>query len=223
MKQLGYTFQNPELLREALTHSSYCNEHQNKEGCNERLEFLGDAVLGLVTGQYLYETYSHQAEGKLSKLRAAVVCEKTLAKLAREINLGEALLLGYGEDKTGGRNRDSILSDAFEAVIAAIYLDSDLETVREWILSRLVPEISLAVSQPARDYKTTLQEILHKKSRKPLEYRVARVTGPDHKREFTVELLWKGKVLSTGVAGSKKNAEQKAAQKALEERTFETL
>ncbi len=223
MKQLGYTFRRPELLREALTHSSYCNERQKTESCNERLEFLGDAVLGLVTGQYLYETYSHQMEGKLSKLRAAVVCEKTLAKLARELGLGEALLLGHGEEKTGGRNRDSVLSDAFEAVIAAIYLDSDLDTVREWILARLVPEIRLAESQPARDYKTTLQEILQKKSRKPLGYRVADVTGPDHKREYTVELLWQGRVLATGVAGSKKQAEQKAAQKALEERSFETL
>ncbi len=223
MKQLGYTFRNPELLREALTHSSYCNEHQKKSACNERLEFLGDAVLGLVSGQYLYETYSHQTEGKLSKLRAAVVCEKTLAKLAREIGLGEQLMLGHGEEKTGGRNRDSVLSDAFEAVIAAIYLDSDLETVREWILSRLVPEIRLAVSQPARDYKTTLQEIVQKKNREPLEYRIVLVTGPDHKREYTVELLWQGRVLATGVAGSKKQAEQKAAQKALEERIFETL
>lgn len=223
MKQLGYTFRRPELLREALTHSSYYNEHHQKEACNERLEFLGDAVLGLVAGQYLYETYAHQAEGKLSQLRAAVVCEKTLAKLAREMNLGEKLLLGHGEEKTGGRNRDSVLSDAFEAVIAAIYLDSDLETVREWILARLIPEIRLADSRPAGDYKTALQEAVQKKSRLPLEYRVVKVTGPDHKREYTVELLWKDCVLARGVAGSKKQAEQQAAKQALEERSFETL
>ncbi len=223
MKQLGYTFRQPELLREALTHSSYSNEHQKREACNERLEFLGDAVLGLVTGQYLYETYSQQTEGKLSKLRAAVVCEKTLAKLARDIGLGEELLMGHGEEKTGGRNRDSILSDAFEAVIAAIYLDSDLDTARQWILSRLEPEIRLAASQPERDYKTTLQEKVQKKSREPLKYRIAHVTGPDHKREYTIELLWKGRVLATGVAGSKKQAEQRAAKHALEERSFETL
>ncbi|MBE7043258.1 MAG: ribonuclease III [Ruminococcaceae bacterium] len=223
MKQLGYTFRRPELLREALTHSSYCNEHHKGAVCNERLEFVGDAVLGLVAGQYLYETYSNQAEGKLSKLRAAVVCEKTLAKLAREIGLGEQLLLGHGEDKTGGRNRDSVLSDAFEAVIAAIYLDSDLETVREWILSRLVPEIRLAVSQPARDYKTTLQEVLQKKSHAPLEYRIVSVTGPDHKREYTVDLFWKNKLLARGAAGNKKQAEQRAAKLALEEKRFEAL
>ncbi len=223
MKQLGYTFRNPELLQEALTHSSYCNEHPHGEACNERLEFLGDAVLGMVTGQYLYETYSNQAEGKLSKIRAAVVCEKTLAKLARKIHLGEYLLMSHGENKTGGRNRDSILSDAFEAVIAAIYLDSDLETVRSWILHHLVPEIEMAISQPARDFKTALQEQLQKKSRVPLEYRTVSVTGPDHKREYTVELSWKGKVLAKGVAGSKKQAEQRAAKQALEEKTFEAL
>lgn len=223
MKQLGYTFRNPKLLQEALTHSSYSNEHADCWQCNERLEFLGDAVLGLVSGQYLYETYSGEKEGTLSKLRAAVVCEKTLAKLARETGLGTQLKLGFGEEKTGGRNRDSILSDAFEAVIAAIYLDSDLETVRTWILSRLIPEIRLAVSQPERDCKTVLQELFQKKSREPLEYRVVQVTGPDHRREYTVELLWKQRVLAQGTAGSKKMAEQKAAQKVLEDNIVEAL
>lgn len=223
MKQLGYTFRNPKLLQEALTHSSYSNEHSGCGQCNERLEFLGDAVLGLVSGQYLYETYSGKKEGTLSKLRAAVVCEKTLAKLARKTGLGEQLRLGFGEEKTGGRNRDSILSDAFEAVIAAIYLDSDLETVRTWILSHLIPEIRLAVSQPERDCKTVLQELFQKKSREPLEYRVVQVTGPDHQREYTVELLWKQRVLAQGTAGSKKMAEQKAAQKVLEDHTVEAL
>lgn len=223
MKELGYSFRRPELLQEALTHSSYRNEQQTGGECNERLEFLGDAVLGLVTGEYLYQTYPHLAEGQLSKLRAAVVCEESLAKLARGMNLGEALRLGHGEDKTGGRNRDSVLSDAFEAVIAAIYLDSDLETVREWILTRMTPEIQLAETTPLRDYKTALQEQIQKKGREPLVYRVLRIKGPDHKREYTVQLCWKKKVLATGVAGSKKQAEQQAAKIALEEKRFETL
>lgn len=223
MKRLGYTFRRPELLQEAVTHSSYLNERQGTDSCNERLEFLGDAVLGLVTGQYLYETYPRQAEGKLSKIRAAVVCEKTLAKLARKIHLGDCLLMGHGEEKTGGRDRDSILSDAFEAVIAAIYLDSDLETVRRWILQHLVPEIQSAVSQPARDFKTALQEQLQKKKKMFPEYRIVQVTGPDHKREYTVELWWNNHLLAKGVAGSKKEAEQRAAKLALEEKRFEAL
>lgn len=223
MKQLGYTFHHPQLLATALTHSSYQNEKNNGCECNERLEFLGDAVLGLVAGQYLYETYSHQPEGKLSKLRAAVVCEKTLAKLARSMDLGSQLRLGHGEEKTGGRNRDSILSDALEAVIAAIYLDSDLPTVREWILSRLTPEIRLAESQPVRDYKTTLQEQVQQMGREPVEYRVVKVTGPDHNREYTVEIFWQGKALARGIASSKKEAEQNAAKKMLEEKKLEAL
>lgn len=223
MKPLGYTFQNPQLLATALTHSSYQNE-QNKGGeCNERLEFLGDAVLGLVAGQYLYETYAHQPEGKLSKLRAAVVCEKTLARLAREIDLGSRLKLGHGEEKTGGRNRDSILSDAFEALIAAIYLDSDLPTVRDWILSRLAGEISKAESDPVRDYKTALQERVQQLGHQSVEYRVVEVSGPDHQRSYTVEISWRGKVLARGTAGSKKQAEQNAAQKILEEHRLEAL
>ena len=222
LKPLGYTFRCTELLTTALTHSSYQNEKHSGD-CNERLEFLGDAVLGLVTGQYLYETYAHQSEGKLSKLRAAVVCEKTLAKLARQIDLGSRLRLGNGEEKTGGRNRDSILSDAFEALIAAIYLDSDLPTVRDWILSRLAGEISKAESGPARDYKTTLQERMQQLGHQPVEYHVADVRGPDHRREYTVEIVWKGRVLARGEAGSKKQAEQNAAEKVLEGNQLETL
>lgn len=221
MNQIGYTFQNPALLTTALTHSSYQNETMSAGGCNERLEFLGDAVLGLVTGQYLYEHYPHQPEGWLSKLRAAVVCEKTLARLARDLDLGNQLRLGHGEEKTGGRNRDSVLSDAMEAVIAAIYLDSDLDTVRAWILKRLVKEIHQAAADPTRDYKTTLQELAQRLGHETVEYRVLEVTGPDHNRVYTVQAMWQGKMLAQGTAGSKKQAEQNAAHKVLEEHLLE--
>lgn len=212
-KKIGYCFKNKELLQLALSHSSYANEKQGKAD-NERLEFLGDSVLGFITAEYLFSTLRDRPEGELTKLRANAVCEKSLAGFANEINLGDYILLGKGELMTGGRERPSILSDAFESVIAAIYLDGGMEPAKEFVL-RFVSK-STTDTAKATDYKTLLQEVIQKNPDEHLTYRLVAESGPDHNKEFTVEVYLNSNCIGTGKGHSKKKAEQAAAKEALE-------
>lgn len=212
-EKLGYTFQNPALLTRALTHSSYANE-QNAPGDNERLEFLGDSVLGFITAEYLFSEHKGVPEGELTRLRAYAVCEKSLDVYAKQLGLGEFLLLGKGEERTGGRTRASVLSDAFEAVIAAMYLDGGMEAVKPFVLRYVGPYVE---AKPVfRDYKTTLQEVTQQNPGETLEYVVVSESGPDHDKHFTVEVHLNSNVLGRGGGPSKKKAEQAAARQALE-------
>ena len=211
-KKLGYTFHNKELLRQALTHSSFANERLPGKD-NERLEFLGDSVLGFITAEYLFKTLRKTPEGELTKLRANAVCERALAGFARELDLGGYLLLGKGEQNTGGADRPSILSDAFESVIAAIYLDGGMEEARRFVL-RFITNIATDVSA-ATDYKTLLQEVIQKNPDEHLSYVLAAEAGPDHDKTFTVEVYMNSNCNATGEGHSKKKAEQAAAKEAL--------
>ncbi len=211
-QKLAYTFSDLSLLRQALTHSSYANEcsrHKVRVSDNERLEFLGDAVLELVTSEFIYDKHKKMPEGKLSKLRAAIVCEPSLAACAVRIGIGEHLLLGKGEDATGGRERDSILSDAFEAILGAIYLDGGFEPAKSFVYSMLLK--GLRIDELFRDNKTVLQEMTQKYFQCTPQYTVIREDGPPHARIFTVEVSVSPTLSAVGVGTSKKNAEQKAA------------
>ena len=215
---IGYEFNEQRLLQQALTHSSFANEkHMKKLSDNERLEFLGDAVLEVVSSEFLYKEHTDLPEGDLTKLRASIVCEPTLALCTREIDLGKYLYLGKGENLTGGRGRKSILSDALEAVIGAIYLDGGIEPARAFVLRFIPHKVDVAVAGGAfKDYKTMLQEIVQKNKQETLEYRLAGQSGPDHDKRFTMELLLNSNVFASGTGRSKKEAEQFAAKKALE-------
>lgn len=217
-ENIGYAYNSKELLIQALTHSSYANEHKSAHlKDNERLEFLGDAILDLVVSDFLYRKYPNLPEGDLSKLRASIVCEAFLTKVAKQIDLGKFLLLGKGEEMTGGRNRTSILADAVEAVIGAIYLDAGLKQAQTFINNKIISlKESLSVSKIREDYKTHLQELIQKESADPLSYRVISEEGPDHDKCFNVEVKHKGQVLGTGSGKSKKEAEQNAAYIALQ-------
>lgn len=214
---INYTFKNERLISTALSHSSYANEHKN-EGveCNERLEFLGDAILGFVVGEYIYKKFSLWPEGKLTKLRASVVCETMLSKKGRELGINNALKLGKGEEHTGGRERNSIIADAVESVIGAIYLDGGMDEARKFILNLLVGEIDeISSTVHILDAKTTLQEIIQRDSQEPIEYVITSESGPAHCKSFAVEVCHKQKVLGKGVGHSKKEAEQMAAMEAI--------
>ncbi len=216
-KLINYNFKNKRLLREALTHSSFANEHKSSNmKCNERLEFLGDAVLSIVVADYIFNNCPQLPEGELTKLRAALVCEKALFKFGKMINLGEYLLLSKGEKNGGGAERPSIVSDAFEAVIAAIYLDSGMEAAKKHILRFVIPEINNRNTKPFKDYKTTLQEIVQKNPGEKLQYQLVSETGPDHDKHFVFDVLLNSNVIGTGGGRSKKEAEQNAAREALE-------
>ncbi|MBQ7580011.1 MAG: ribonuclease III [Clostridia bacterium] len=212
-KKIGYSFKNREYLNRALSHSSYVNERHNNEESNERLEFLGDSVLGIITADYYFHNFS-LPEGELTKLRASTVCEKTLSSFADQIELGKYLKLGKGEERTGGRQRPSINADAFEAVIAAIYLDGGIEEARKFVL-RFVERLSEKHGS-FKDYKTTLQEIVQKNPEETLEYIIVDESGPDHDKSFEVEVHLNSNVIGRGKGKSKKNAEQEAAREALE-------
>lgn len=215
-KHIDYTFKNKKLLVNALTHSSYANEVRDKSRTsNERLEFLGDAVLGIITADYLYFHNANVPEGELTKLRAMMVCEKSLHGFACEIGLGKYLMLGHGEENTGGRERPSILADAFEAVTAAIYIDGGLEAARRYITAFADKFFSSRFEAGFKDYKTTLQEIVQKNHSERLEYVLTAENGPDHNKQFTVEVHLNSNVIGTGRGGSKKDAEQMAAKEAL--------
>lgn len=213
-RRLDYTFRDDSLLETALTHSSYANEVKHHTKFNERLEFLGDAVLSVIVSDYLFHKF-HLPEGELTKLRASLVCEKTLHIFADKIFLGDYLRLGRGEEMTGGRQRPSICSDAFEAVIAAIYLDGGMQAAREFVLPFVVDMIEEHAT-PFKDYKTLLQEIIQQNPEEHLEYALVEESGPDHNKRFIVEVHLNSNVIGVGEGRSKKAAEQQAAKKALE-------
>ena len=211
---IGYQFNNEGLLVQALTHSSYANEqHMKKLSDNERLEFLGDAVLEIVSSEFLFLHYSDVPEGELTKLRASLVCEPTLAFCTKDIQLGDYLLLGKGEDQTGGRKRKSILSDALEAVIGAIYLDGGFANAKEFILKFILTDIEH--KQLFYDSKTILQEEVQGKGIGDLHYELCSESGPDHDKHFVVAAYVGEKKLGEGEGHTKKAAEQEAAYHAL--------
>ena len=215
-KAIGYQFRNITLLQNALSHSSYANErwHDSLKS-NERLEFLGDSILGMLVADYLYRNFPDRPEGELTRMRADMVCEKALAAVANSLNLGKHLLLGKGEEQGGGRNRDSILADAVESVIAACYLDGGMDAAVQFIQKFILVNVPVTKLHNA-DYKTALQELVQQKKNQVLAYRLVGESGPDHDKEFQVELTLNGDVVGTGIGSSKKRAEQAAARAAME-------
>ena len=210
-ERIGYHFRNKELLKLALTHSSYINEHGlRKQECNERLEFLGDAILEMVTSEYFYKAFPDKMEGELSKIRSTLVCERALAVSAREIDLGNDLIFGKGMDKQSSRENENITSDAFEALIAAIFLDSDLDHAKDLIYKHVLNNMDFKMVY--NDAKTALQEKLQAEG-KQAEYRLIREDGPDHDKRFTVQVFIGGKGYAEASGSSKKQAEQFAAMK----------
>lgn len=212
---IHYQFHNITFLEIALTHSSYANEMRHQVRYNERQEFLGDAVLSIIVSDYLFNNYT-VPEGDLTKLRAALVCERSLDVMANKIGLGDYLRLGHGEEMTGGRTRPSIIADAFEALIAAIYLDSGIESAREFVLPFVIEMLEHEDSLSFKDYKTILQEIIQQNPEEKLVYKLVGEKGPDHDKRFVVEVLLNSNVIGKGQGRSKKTAEQMAAKEALE-------
>ena len=213
---IGYRFHNISLLQNALTHSSYANERwQNSLMSNERLEFLGDSILGMTVAEHLYRNFPDRPEGELTRMRADMVCEATLASVAERIGLGQHLLLGQGEDRLGGRNRASILADAVESIIAASYLDGGMEAAVNFIRSFILCDVPVKKLHNV-DYKTTLQELVQRKKDQVLSYALTGESGPDHDKSFAVEVTLNGKVVGAGTGRSKKRAEQDAARAAIE-------
>ena len=214
-KNIGYVFENKGLIKTALTHSSYVNENKNSRD-NERLEFLGDSILSLVVSNYIFNYKSNLKEGELTKIRASCVCEKSLISVANKLKIGDYIRLGKGEQNSGGKKRTSILADATEAIIAAIYLDSDLETVSKYVILWLEDTIVSAIKHKKdSDYKSKLQEEIQKVKGRVLKYEVVDVEGPDHDRKFTICVYCDNKLIGKGQGNSKKEAEQNAAQDAL--------
>ena len=212
---IGYRFRDISLLQNALTHSSYANERwHNSLLSNERLEFLGDSVLGMLVAEYLYKTFPDRPEGELTRMRADMVCEKTLAAAANRIGLGNHLLLGHGEERFGGRNRDSILAYAIESVIAACFLDGGLEAALGFVRQFILVEVPVVRMHNA-DYKTALQELVQQKKNQVLAYALVGQSGPDHDKEFSVEVSLNGTVVGRGTGSSKQRAEQDAARDAI--------
>ena len=213
---IGYRFRNISLLQNALTHSSYANERwHNSLLSNERLEFLGDSVLGMLVAEYLYKTFPDRPEGELTRMRADMVCEKTLAAAANRIGLGSHLLLGHGEEQGGGRSRESILADAMESVIAACFLDGGLDAALKFVQKFILVEVPVTKMHNT-DYKTTLQELVQQKKHQVLSYALVGQSGPDHDKQFSVEVSLNGNVVGEGTGSSKKRAEQMAARSAIE-------
>ena len=213
---IGYRFHNIQLLHNALTHSSYANERwHNSLLSNERLEFLGDSVLGMLVAEYLYHTFPDRPEGELTRMRADMVCEHTLATVANKIGLGNHLMLGHGEERLGGRSRESILADATESVIAACFLDGGLEAALKVVQQFILVEVPVTKLHNA-DYKTQLQELVQQKKNQVLSYALVGQSGPDHDKKFDVEVSLNGSVVGSGSGSSKKRAEQNAAASAIE-------
>nr|MBQ8244002.1 ribonuclease III [Oscillospiraceae bacterium] len=213
---IGYRFRNIQLLQNALTHSSYANERwHNSLLSNERLEFLGDSVLGMLVAEYLYHNFPNRPEGELTRMRADMVCEKTLAAAAGRIGLGEHLLLGHGEEQGGGRSRSSILADAMESVIAACFLDGGINAALKVVQQFILVEVPVTKLHNA-DYKTQLQELVQQKKNQVLTYALVGQSGPDHDKQFDVEVSLNGTVVGKGSGSSKKRAEQMAASAAIE-------
>ena len=213
-KNIGYTFKNKELLKKALTHTSYAYEHDIES--NEKLEFLGDSILEFISSTYLFANYSKLKEGEMTKVRATVVCEKSLYKVAKMHNFSDFLYLGKSERQSGGENRPAILADSVEAVIAAIYLDGGIEKAQKFIIENLKEEIEIASKNVGqKDYKTVLQEKLQKHGEVEIKYTILREIGPDHDKTFEAQVECNNKKLATGIGKSKKQAEMEAAKEAL--------
>lgn len=214
-QRIGYTYRQISILENALTHSSFANESRTGAKSNERLEFLGDAVLSIIVSDHIYRNCPNLPEGDLSKLRALLVCEKSLCRFAQELGLGEYLRMSRGERNLDGQHRPSILADAFEAVIASIYLDGGLEEARAFVLRFVEPELKSPRPKAFKDYKTTLQEIVQKNPEERLTYVLVGEEGPDHAKHFIVEVHLNNNVIGKGGGRSKKEAEQQAAREAL--------
>ncbi|MEF2965262.1 ribonuclease III [Paenibacillus sp. M1] len=216
-QKLQLAFQNKQLLKQAFTHASYVNEHRfSQHEDNERLEFLGDAVLELTVSEHLYRIFPDRPEGELTKLRAAIVCEPSLVKFAENLEFGKYVLLGKGEELTGGRTRPALLADVFESFVGALYLDQGLEAVTAFLHRHVFSQISLDGKLQTTDYKTELQELTQHHNMGALEYRIIEERGPAHEREFVSEVFMDGRGLGRGTGRSKKEAEQQAAAVALE-------
>ena len=214
-KAIGYQFKNISLLQNALSHSSYANERWHDSlRSNERLEFLGDSILGMVTAEYLYRNFPDRPEGELTRMRADMVCEQALATVAERIGLGQHLLLGNGEEQGGGRKRDSILADAVESVIAACFLDGGMDAARNFINTFVLTEVPVKRLRNV-DYKTALQELVQQKKNQTLAYVLSGESGPDHDKQFCVNVMLNGTVVGSGSGTSKKRAEQDAAKSAI--------
>ncbi|MCC3357503.1 ribonuclease III [Bacillus sp. REN16] len=215
-ERLGFQFQDESLLIQAFTHSSYVNEHRKKpHEDNERLEFLGDAVLELTISQFLFKKFPIMSEGELTKMRAAIVCEPSLVTFANDLKFGELVLLGKGEEMTGGRERPALLADVFEAFIGALYLDKGLEVVNQFLDQTVIPKINAGAFSHVMDYKSQLQELVQRDGTGIIEYKVLHEKGPAHSREFVSRVSLNGEELGTGTGRSKKEAEQHAAEIAL--------
>ncbi len=214
-KSIGYTFKNKKLLEKALTHTSYA--YENKVESNEKLEFLGDSILEFISSKYIYSKYPNLKEGEMTKVRATVVCEESLHKVAKLHGFSDFLKLGKSEQLSGGKNRPAILADSVEAVIAAIYLDGGLEPVDKFIVENLSNEIEMATKHVGiRDYKTVLQEKLQEHGEVKIEYQIISEKGPDHDKIFEAQVSCDGRILAKGTGKSKKEAHMSAAKKALE-------
>ncbi len=213
---IGHRFHNKRLLETALTHSSYANESHGKSECYERLEFLGDSILGLVTAEYLYHRSPSLPEGRMTRLRAELVCEASLHQTALSLGLGEYMLLGRGEEHTGGRERPSILADMVEALIAALYLDGGMEIARSFVHERILKDVVIGEDHPAIDYKTSLQEMVQQNPNQVIRYEQVSESGPDHDKRFTFRVCINGVTAGEGTGRTKKEAEQFAARQALE-------
>ena len=221
-EKLGYAFRDRHLLEAALYHSSYANEHRGSDiQSNERLEFLGDSVLGMLVAEYLYRNFPDRPEGELTRMRADMVCEQTLAAVANRIGLGQHLLLGHGEEQGGGRSRNSILADAVESVIAACFLDGGMEAALGIVQKFILVEVPVKKLHNT-DHKTTLQELVQRKKNQVLSYTLVDQSGPDHNKQFVVEVSLNGTVVGKGTGSSKKRAEQDAARAAIEKLFPET-
>lgn len=213
-KNLGYTFKNKAYLKTALTHSSYANEKKSND-YNERLEFLGDAVLSIIVAEYLFNKYKNKKEGDLTKTRAMLVCEKTLCRFSKQLGIGQEMILGNGEISSGGRERPSILADAFEAVLAAIFIDGGIDEAKRFVLGFVEKELEKPMDNAVKDYKSTLQEIIQQNADEVLRYHMVSETGPDHNKHFVSEVYLNSNVIGKGGGRTKKDAEQQAARDAL--------
>ncbi len=214
-EKLGYKFKNITFLEIGVTHSSYANEAKSHITYNERQEFLGDAVLSIIVSDYIFENFTKLPEGELTKLRASLVCEKSLCEFSHELEMGSFLRLGHGEELMGGRERPSILADAFEAVLAAIYLDGGIEPATKLVLRFITKALEHVENAPFKDYKTFLQEIIQRNPEERLSYVLVGESGPDHDKRFEVDVLLNSNVIGHGIGKSKKAAEQIAAKEAL--------
>jgi len=216
-EELDITFKQPEILKQAFTHSSYVNEHRKKAiSDNERLEFLGDAVLELGVSQYLFRKYADMPEGEMTKLRAAIVCEPSLQNFAKDLGLNRFILLGKGEERTGGRERPALLADVFEAFLGALYLDQGYDRTMKFLRENVFPKIKTGAFSYAMDYKSQLQEYIQRDKNQQVEYEVVNEEGPSHEKQFTVRALVNDKISGTGFGKTKKEAEQRAAKDTLD-------